>query len=375
MRPWLVLCLATCGLNTAAETPPQAQASGKLDQVEERIRGLQAEMEDARGQYGLLQQELATQERSIGQLASQAETSAADLQARRKALDELQRRQQAQQARLGGQRQHLARQIRAAYAMGREDYLKLLLNQEDAAKIGRVLTYYDYFNRARARHIESINASLAELSQVEESIRAENAALSSLLDSQRQQKQQLETAQRDRRRILKQLAKTLENQGDTLEKLEDDRQRVEVLMANLRQNAEAQAAASEFTKLKGRLPLPVAGEILHRFGTARDSGNLKWQGIAIAAQAGAKVRCIAAGQVVFADWFRNYGQLIILDHGGDYLSLYAHNQSLYKKPGDSVTTGEIIASVGDSGGQERPALYFEMRHQGTPIDPKPWLAQ
>ena len=355
----------------------QDNAQKKLEQLRQQVSSLRQKMLDTRSRYGQLQNELQRLEQEIGALAKTLTESEKQLEAKHQTLDALQKRQQVQEQQLNLQRETLAKQIRAAYAIGRQDYLKILLNQEDPAKLGRVLTYYDYFNRARAAQIEQIHLILERIHALQTNIAEEKTALQALISQQTQQKQEVEKHYQERQVVLSDLAAALKTQENELTKLQEDKRHLASLLGLLKETSENLPDLPEdtpgFAKLKGKLSPPVAGEILHHYGSARGVGSLKWQGVVIAAQAGEPVRSVAAGRVVFADWLRNFGQLIILDHDQGYMSLYGYNQSLYKKTGEQVKDGEIIATAGESGGQQIPALYFEIRQQGNPVNPVVWL--
>ncbi|MDY6992015.1 MAG: peptidoglycan DD-metalloendopeptidase family protein [Pseudomonadota bacterium] len=260
---------------------------------------------------------------------------------------------------------------------GRQDYLKLLLNQQDPFAIGRVLTYYDYLNRARLEQIATIKTTLHHIHTLEQNIEQETIQLETLVNTQQHKQTQLNLNYDQRQDILVQLATLLESQDKELKRLREDKHHLERLLGTLGEVLKDIPPSDQqlpFAQLKGQLPLPVDGKVLNGFNTSL-IGHLKWQGILIAAKQGDKVHSVAPGRVAFAQWFRNLGLLIIIDHGHGYMSLYAHNQSLYTKTGLWVDTYETIASVGNSGGRHTHALYFEIRYQGVPIDPQKWLVQ
>jgi len=253
---------------------------------------------------------------------------------------------------------------------------RILLNQEDPAKVGRTLTYYDYFNRARVRRIDNISITLERLEVLDLDIQQETQTISQLQAEQQQQKQRLENSNKERRKILRKLNKTYTNQSQRLQELQADERSLDQWLKQVEAlDLPQDSKLIPFVQLKTQLPWPLQGKLLHKFGDARGVGTLQWQGLLIAAKTGAKVRSVATGRVVFADWFRNFGQLLIIEHDNAHMSLYGHNQSLYKKVGDLVKTGDVIASVGSSGGQQKAALYFELRKQGSPLNPLKWLAK
>jgi len=367
---WLV----TGGLLWAALAVDVKDTSEKIRQLEIQIEQLQQQMLSTRSEYDRLQLQLRDSEENIGEVAQHLEVLHGALNDKQNTLTNLKNERQQQKTWLDQQRQSLAQQIRAAYLMGRQDYLKLLLNQEDPFTLGRLLAYYDYFNYARAQQIANINATLQRLAALEDSINQEEGKLKQLFDNEKQKQARLELTHQEREKILAQFASSLESQEKELNQLQENKRQLEALLGTLGEAFKniPQPPGQSFAGLQGQLLAPIRGQILYSFGQPL-VGNLKWQGILMAASSGTKVRAIAAGRVVFAQWFRNLGLLIILDHGESYMSLYAHNQSLYKKTGESVKAGEIIASVGNSGGRKQSALYFEIRQQGIPIDPMKWV--
>ena len=345
----------------------------KLTQVQTAIDSLAQEVEGNREHYQTLQQGLQTTESSIADLAQSLQTLSQLLPQKQQALKKLRTEWQAQQVQVQQEQDYLSKQVRAAYIMGRQDYLKILLNQEDPTMIGRVLTYYDYFNRARALQIERYQQHLQQLDQLKTNVTAETREVSRLLKQKQAQKQQLQDSYAMRQRVLLALSETIENQDVTLYNLQTDKAELQQLLGQLPDTPIKSRPRQRFSELKHRLPSPVLGQIRHHFGEARGIGKLKWQGLLFSAKEGDHVRSVADGEVVFADWFRNLGYLVIIKHDNQYMSLYGHNRNVYKKVGDSVLQGDVVAQVGKSGGQQQAGLYFELRKQGKAFNPKYWL--
>jgi murein hydrolase activator len=353
-----------------------AEFSPPLQQLEKQISELQLQMRTNRTEYDRLQNSLEINEESIGKLSERLEILNEALTDKQQTLTDLQQKRQQQQTLLETQRQILAQQIRSAYMIGRQDYLKLWLNQENPSVVGRVLTYYEYVNKSRIHQIQQINEILQNIQALERDIHRENKELNQLVADQTQEKHHLELSRGERQKILDELTKTLENQRKQLTQLQEDKQYLQNLLGNLGEVAKnmPKPKGKPFTALRGELPPPVAATMTRQFGEER-IGHLKWQGILFGASAGQKIQAIAAGRVAFAQWFRHLGLLVIIDHGEGYMSLYAHNQSLYVKTGDWLDAGTLIATVGNSGGQKDAGLYFELRYQGTPINPLKWLSK
>lgn len=291
-------------------------------------------------------------------------------------LRELEREQARREQELAAERGALAGELRAAYVNGREEQLKLLLNQEDPASFGRMLAYYGYFGRARADRIGSIRDKLEHLALVREKVAAETARLAELETRQEQQVATLRAAQESRTRAVAAIDAQIKGRGGELKRLESQARSLEKLIAELRKALEDVPVARQapFEPLRGKLPWPVQqGRVLARYGQPRAGGSLRWQGMLIGTDRGARVRAPFAGRVVYADWLPGMGLMLVLDHGGGYLSLYGHNEELFRKVGETVAAGDVIGSVGDTGGHNQPALYFEVRRGRSPVDPENWL--
>jgi septal ring factor EnvC (AmiA/AmiB activator) len=345
----------------------------QIRELELRIKKLKAQMYNARSQYGRLQQKLKQKEEQIADIANRITTLQNALINKQRTLYQLKIQEDQIQIKLQAKRKILAKQITAAYVMGRQDYLKLWLNQEDAFSIGRMLTYYDYFNRTKTNQIKKIQTSLQALTTLQNTIKLKKADINNVINAHIKKKQRLILSYQQRKKILSQLANTLESQSSEVKRLEENKRHLEALLSTLEKAPKAENVEQiNFAKFKGKLASPVKGRILKRFGD-KLVADLKWQGMLIAAPLGNKVRVVAPGQVIFAQWFRNFGLLIIIDHGQSYMSLYAHNQSLYVKMGDWVQANDIIATVGNSGGNKISALYFEIRYQAKPQAPRYWL--
>ncbi|MDB6089269.1 MAG: hypothetical protein JWN85_2053, partial [Gammaproteobacteria bacterium] len=271
-------------------------------------------------------------------------------------------------------RSALAGHLRAAYLIGREEPLKLLLNQKDPTRAGRMFAYYSYFGRSRAEQIRLIETNVAQLERLDEELAAEDAKLAELEKQQRAQLADVEQARSHRTRVLASLEAESHTRAQNLEKLRSQQAGLEKLLRELRRAMEKYPVDSNdaFARLRGKLAWPVGGHVVARFGESR-AGGVKWDGLLVATERGAPVRAVYHGRIIYADWLPGLGLLTIVDHGDGYMSLYGHNERLYKAVGERVTAGDAIASAGDSGGSTRPELYFEIRKGGKPVDPRPWF--
>lgn len=326
----------------------QDSMSADLQRIEQRIGRVSAEVED------------------IGRKVDDAEQRVADLKAR-----------YAEKSRqLQGERKMLAQQIRAAYATGREPMLRMLLNQQDPNRMERMLVYYDYLNAARGKRIREAVDALQELSALRSKLDDRVAQLKRLRASRQERMAALEDDRQQRRALLAKVGSRIDARGDELKRLRADASQLSDLVQRLQNSLadipEGTDADKPFTSRKGHLAWPLDGPVLASYGSPRSAG-MEWSGLLIGAKAGSPVHAVSQGRVVFSDWLRGLGLLIIIDHGNGYMTLYGHNQSLYKEAGDWVQGGDVIATVGSSGGHQRSALYFEVRARGKPVNPTAWL--
>lgn len=354
----------------------------QLKALQQEIQSLQGWLKSAEGQRSEHQEALAEAERDISVLLKQVQDHQ-DQQAQLSGqLDELQNRQVELKRQRDQQALLLRRQIRAAYAMGRQEYLKVLLNQEAPDQLARVLRYYDYLNRERATRIASYLASARELRQVEGEIIEKSQHLNAVTQSLRDQSAQLAQEQEKRQQALAALEQNIQDKGGELDKLLSDQVRLEKLLTAVEQVAQKiqpQPDNRPFRKMRGQLPWPLDTDqgvkVLQAFGSEQYNGKLRSRGLLLEANLGQAVRAVHSGRVVFSDWLRGFGLMVILDHGTGYMSLYGHNQTLLRDTGAWVHAGEVIATAGNTGGQKRTALYFEIRYKGRPTDPVSWVAK
>jgi septal ring factor EnvC (AmiA/AmiB activator) len=282
----------------------------------------------------------------------------------------------ASEARLRQESSMLATQVRAAYLSGNQERLKMLLNQHDPATLGRLLVYYRYFNDFRSRNIEAVTAEIDQLAALRRDVAAEEERLAELARVRYQELSRLNSAQEDRQRLLAQLKSQLRAEGSEMERLAAQEKDLSRLIAELTSILSDYPITSEapFSDLKGRLTWPLAGSLRRDFGQPR-AGGLKWNGVVLAAPRGREVRAVYHGRVVFADWLAGMGLLVIVDHGEGYMTLYGYNETTLKAVGDWVAPGDVIATVGDSGGQAEVGLYFEIRRGTNPLNPRGWISR
>ena len=360
-----------CGLAQAAD---ERKAESDLSKVREDIEALQKSIRSETTERDSLAARLRDAELTASGARKRLDRIRTQRRQSARRREELQSERTVVEQTLAGEREALAGQLRAAYTIGRDEQLKLLLNQQDAAQLGRMFAYYGYFGRARAARIVSIDGQLAKLVELDAQLAAEDEQLAALEDEARLQLETLQRGRQDRAQVVKELDRELKNRRTQLARLKREEATLEGLLADLRRVMQEFPVNSEepFEKLKGKLAWPVLGRLVADFGQKRSPG-LKWNGVLLATDRGSQVRALYFGRVIYADWLPGMGLLTILEHSGGYLSLYGHNQQLFKAVGDWVNPGDVIAAAGDSGGRSRPELYFEIRKGATPLNPHQWI--
>jgi septal ring factor EnvC (AmiA/AmiB activator) len=358
-------------------------AASKRSVKQQELKALQLKIESMRkdlqkDQAALSLQENALQqtELEIGKVSRNITELESRISEKQSKINELQKKRMTRQHAVIQQKKLLEGQIRASYATGRQEYLKILLNQEDPAAMGRILTYYDYFNHARTDEITKLNQIITEIEQIEAEVINEQQQISAIKDKRLEERSDLNLRQFERQRILNQLKQQLLSKDQQLNKLlkseEELQNLLKALSKVLKDIPSTPQQLKSFKSQKGKMRWPTRGKHIAGFGHERNLGKLRWNGVVIQAKEGTNVRAITHGRIVFSDWLRGYGLIIIIDHGNGYMSLYGHNQSLHKDVGEWVDKGEVIASVGNSGGFDKTALYFEIRYKGKPTNPKYW---
>ncbi|HEX7916590.1 MAG TPA: peptidoglycan DD-metalloendopeptidase family protein [Rudaea sp.] len=353
----------------------ETQTRQKLDSVRVEIRKIVDAQKETGAQKDAAVAALRDQDLKVAAAAKELRSIEQKLVGQQDKLAELEARRDALNVKLSAQRETLAALLRSAYVVGRGEELKLLLAQEDVAKIGRTLEYFHYFERARVAQIEALLKDLDALAQVHKAIDDETAQLSATRAQRADEAKQLDAERAQRAQVLVDLDKQLKDDQARLAALGQDEKELSDLLAKLRDvfaDIPKQLAGAEpFASLRGRLNWPVRGRLVSGFGAR--SGERVSSGIVIAAADGAEVHAVSHGRVVFADWMRGFGLLLIVDHGDGYLSLYGYNETLLKDVGDWVNANEAVATSGSTGGQKMPGAYFELRAQGKPVDPRGWL--
>lgn len=369
-----LLALGLAATPSLAQRADRAQTEAELGRIRSEIDKIRAQVSRDAAERDRLTRELRSAEQSVAGARDRLRELQRQRSDSRKRRDEIEAQGRARERDLADERDALAGQLRAAYMIGREEPLKLLLNQRDPARAGRMFAYYGYFGRARAGQIARIREHIATLAELQAQLEAEEQRYATLEQQQKDELQVLEAARSERGAVLAKVQQEARSRVASLERLRKEQAALERLLRELRRAVERFPSDSRdpFAKLRGKLTWPVAGRVAARYGETR-AGGLKWEGMLLTAERGAAVRSIYHGRVIYADWLAGLGLLVIVDHGGGYMSLYGHNDALFRKVGERVTAGDSIAAVGDSGGRPRPELYFEIRRNAKPLDPRPWF--
>ncbi|MEJ2694682.1 MAG: peptidoglycan DD-metalloendopeptidase family protein [Candidatus Thiodiazotropha sp.] len=367
-RGLTVLLLTSCllPLAQAADDEDLELKTRQLNQLKSRIESLNQALRSTESQRDEQSQALRETEQQIGLIARRIRVTDQSLELQKRQLAELEAERADARLKLDNHQSSLERQVRAAYAMGRQEKVKILLNQQDPAIVSRVLVYYDYFNAARISQMERIEESLHELSRIEREIAKEEKRLQQLQAKNENERLQLEAAQHGRQVIIANLNRRLKDQDRELDDLKSDESQLASLITNIQQAISDlpldPAAHEPFRSRQGKLPWPASGRLVASFGSRREVGKLTWDGVMIAAPEGREVRAIHHGRVAFADWLRGFGLLLIIDHGDGFMSLYGHNQSLFKETGEWVEPGEVVAQLLK---RQRLRRLFDLSGQNT----------
>jgi len=362
----------------------QAQ-DGDLTKIKER------ELEEVRQRISALKESMdksATERDKLTGELQDIEVAIAEQRTRLKEIEQQQRYTANKKQKLDGDLEEreaslddestaLAGQVRAAYMSGSQEKIRLLLNQRDPATLGRLMAYYRYLNDYRAENIEAVIEQIRQLEVLRAQVAAEEARLAELGRERYAELTRLNESQESRTTLLARLRQRIADEGQEVERLALQEKDLTRLIAELTTILSDYPISSEepFSTHKGKLTWPVAGTLLHDFGQPRAGGKLKWNGVVLGAPRGREVRVVYHGRIAFADWLAGMGLIVIVDHGEGYLTLYGYNETVQKKAGDWVAPGDVIATVGDSGGQPQAGLYFELRRGTRPVNPRQWVTR
>lgn len=371
---WLVA--APAAAQDADRAKKEAAAEQRLSALRQQIKAITAEQREGEGERAAASRELRAADAKVNESVRALRRTEAAIATSEIELQRLQAQQATLEAGLSQQREALATLVRSAYALGRHEQLKLLLAQDRMADLARVLAYHRYFQADRQQRITGLIGELRELAAVATQIDDQRQVLEAARGRQQADLAELEKQRGERAAVLATLEAGFKDRAARLAALGRDEKTVVRLLEQLRDAvADIPSQVDDtrpFASRRGQLGRPLAGTVLAAFGGRLPDGRGS-DGLLIAGTAGAEVRAVAPGRVAFSDWLKGYGLLTIVDHGDGWMSLYAFNDALLKDVGDWVRAGDPLATVGSSGGQGRPALYFELRRNGQPQDPKPWL--
>ena len=352
------------------------QRKERLEEIRTQIKKKQQRLEQAEHQKRDIQDELKQAEKEISYIGRRLHIIRQDYELQETRWRELQGVKLVRQQALESAQQRLGELLRNVYRIDRHGDIRMILNQEDPALFSRMLTYHSYFSRQRIEQIERVQFRLDELAKAEHALALQSSALARLQHKREDELARLATMKQQKQLALDDIRRDIDSEGKQLSQLRKDERALKRILKSLTDLLSdipgSVTNVKSFGQLKGQLPWPSGGKLTTRFGTARGDSGKRWSGVIIGTQRGDDVRAIARGRVAFSDWLRGYGLLLILDHGDGYMSLYGHNESVYKDTGEWVESGQVIASVGDSGGQHHTGLYFEIRRDGKPINPVKW---
>ncbi len=386
---WIAGALVATAAAVAVAAPKQ-----DLDAVRDRLETLQGELRESEQTKANVADQVRASEKAIGEANRRLNDLARQRDDLKRQLQELAARSEQARSQITRQQEEIGRMLRAQYVTGRSEPLRVVLDREDPNRKARDLRYLTYVSRARAEVVTGLRANLTAIAELADATAGKQLELASVEREQTAQRRVLEQEKSTRRDVLASVSAQVSMQRQEYATLKRDEERLTRLVEKLARAAarpkpkpktksQEKAAANatvpqpggpsgSFASLKGRLRLPIAGELVGRFGSPRPESGFSAKGVFIRARAGQEVRAIAAGRVVFAEWLRGFGNLVIVDHGDGYMSLYGNNDALSRRPGDEVRAGDALAAVGASAGQEDSGLYFELRHRGRPIDPLSW---
>lgn len=340
----------------------------ELKSIQAQINKQQSALKNTSKQREKLLTLLQSDEEAIAAAATKVNNTKNSLAQIDTKLAELKQRQNELETLKVTQQQTLSKQLSSAYLAGNHDYTKMMLNQQSPATIERMLAYYQYLNQARMKSINQLKLTLTELDEIKTAQISKQQQLTKLISEQQVQSKHLSQEQNQRQQTLNELQRTLNTKGAELEQLQIEEASLKRVVEQALQAMKDNPSMEGFGNQSGKLKWPTNGRVSASFGSPR-SGQVVWKGTVLSAPEGQNIRAVSGGKVIYADWLRGFGMVMVIDHGKGYMSLYGHAQALLKSPGDMVKNGETIALVGRSGGQTEPSLYFEIRYKGQAVDP------
>lgn len=392
---------------TATAAKKVEQSKEALSDVQQRLEALKKELDNSQEAHKDAADALKESERAISEANKKLYQITQQQQQNKKTLSQLEAQSLSVNGTLAEQQKLLSNQLYEQYIHGQQSYVQMILQSENPSEIARDVHYFSYVAKARAELINKMQGNLDRINKLNNETAKALKEVAELKLRQMEERKVLENQKQAKSKVVKSLSQQIASQRGEIKKLARDEKRLSQLVERLakiipakpkrklaknntandrtepaRKRNEVVAnndavptyepGGASFATLKGKLRLPVRGEVTNRFGASREDSGISWKGLFIKASEGAEVKSVASGQVVFADWLRGFGNLIIVDHGDGYMSLYGNNQAVLKQVGDNVKTGDVLASVGNSGGNETNGLYYELRRQSRPFDPLSW---
>ncbi|WP_290632600.1 peptidoglycan DD-metalloendopeptidase family protein [Aquisalimonas sp.] len=372
----IVLPALLAAITGTASADDYQQRAEELEALRERIAAIESGLAERQEQRDAVVADLRSLEQAIGAAVRRLDELDDQLAEREARVDELRDVVEAERQAVASHRDVLREEIRDAYASGRQEYLKLILNQEDPAALDRLLIYFDYIGRARSDRIRTAMAAMEDYREMRAELQTEVDRLEAVRHEQEVERRELAQQRQDREAVLQQVEAAIGDDQERLERLAEDEEELQALVDDLQDAltdiTDEDLDRTPFQDQHGALPWPAGGSLAARYGDSRNGGG-EWRGLLVRADRGTPVEAVSHGRIVFADWLRGLGLLLIIDHGDGYMTLYGYNESLYKDVGDWVDAGDVVARVGDTGGRDNAGLYFELRVQGQPEDPLQWL--
>ncbi len=390
-----------------ANSADKAKSREDLSEIQQKIEALTKELDESQSARKDAADELKASEQAISQANKKLHDLDKEGREHKSKLSNLASEKDGTQAAINQQQQRLGALVYEQYLHGKQSYAQTLLQNQDPNAVSRELHYFTYVSKARADLIESLRGSLTKITQLNNQTNATLAEITALKLAQEEERKTLQAQKQEKNQVLSALSTQIKSQRNEINKLKRDQQRLSQLIERLAKvippkkvkktrtkktnqsapdttepnnqvvaNNDTLPSADDdgvrFASLRGKLNLPVRGSVTNRFGSARAESGVSWRGLFIKAAEGNEVKSIASGQVVFADWLRGFGNVLIVDHGSGYMSIYGNNQAVLKQVGERVTAGDTVANVGNSGGNESNGVYFELRHNSKPFDPMSW---
>lgn len=382
---FLCILMLSHALYAASETSKK-----NLEQLHDRIETLQKDLENKEESKSEVSSALRKAEQAIRKNSHKLANLTHERYKVKKKLNQLQKKLDLIKNKVIVQQTHLSKLLYQQYISGQHEYFRLLLNQQNPNQVAREMHYYSYLSRARANGINTLRVNLEKLRAIVYESNKKTAEIASIHAKQAEQKKLLRQEEVKYKKLLTSISKQIGQSRHKISKLKRDEKRLSLLVEKIGKRKlrsskdrtvmlsnnslpDASVDGKAFSSLKGLLSLPIRGEIVNRFGGLRSDGGVTWKGLFIRSSIGKNVKAIASGRVVFADWLRGFGNIVIVDHGDNYMSLYGNNHALAKKVGVTIYGGDTIATVGNSGNNPDSGLYFELRHKGKPFDPLKWI--